>query len=81
MKIYNELADWFHLLTAPEDYAEEAAVYLELMGVVAIEHRGSAFHAQEDFRLGIGDGLDGIEKFDMGRFHGSDNGHMRTDHA
>ncbi len=25
--LYNELAPWFHLLTAPEDYAEEAAFY------------------------------------------------------
>ncbi len=27
MRMYGELADWFHLLTAPEDYAEEAADY------------------------------------------------------
>lgn len=26
--IYSDLADWFHLLTAPEDYAEEAGIYL-----------------------------------------------------
>ena len=25
MRLYSELADWFHLLTAPEDYVEEAA--------------------------------------------------------
>lgn len=30
MKLYNELADWFHLLTHPRDYAEEAATYLRL---------------------------------------------------
>jgi SAM-dependent methyltransferase len=30
-KLYGELASWFHLLTAPADYAEEAAVYLDLM--------------------------------------------------
>src|SRR4030095_10132339 len=30
-RLYNELADWFHLLTAPEDYAEEAGVYGDLM--------------------------------------------------
>jgi len=24
LKLYGELADWYHLLTAPEDYAEEA---------------------------------------------------------
>jgi SAM-dependent methyltransferase len=27
-RIYNDLADWFHLLTAPVDYAEEAAFYV-----------------------------------------------------
>ncbi len=26
-KLYDELASWFHLLTAPADYAEEAAFY------------------------------------------------------
>lgn len=26
-KLYNELTPWFHLLTAPEDYAEEAEFY------------------------------------------------------
>jgi SAM-dependent methyltransferase len=26
-KLYNELAPWFHLLTAPEDYTEEAEFY------------------------------------------------------
>src|SRR6266700_2964289 len=31
MKLYAELAPWFHLLTAPEDYADEAAVYVRLM--------------------------------------------------
>jgi len=25
--LYGELASWFHLLTAPEDYAEEAEFY------------------------------------------------------
>ena len=27
LKLYTELADWFHLLTRPEDYAEEAEFY------------------------------------------------------
>lgn len=27
LKLYHELAPWFHLLTAPEDYAEEAEFY------------------------------------------------------
>ncbi len=29
--MYEEFAGWFHLLTAPEDYEEEAAVYLGLL--------------------------------------------------
>ena len=29
--MYTEIAAWFHLLTAPEDYAEEAAVYREVI--------------------------------------------------
>jgi SAM-dependent methyltransferase len=29
--LYDELADWFHLLTAPEDYVEEAALVLGLL--------------------------------------------------
>jgi hypothetical protein len=29
--LYDELADWFHLLTAPADYAEEAAAILDLL--------------------------------------------------
>ena len=31
MKIYNEFADWFHLLTHPRDYADEAADYVRLI--------------------------------------------------
>lgn len=31
VKIYNEFADWFPLLTAPEDYEEEAAAYQRAM--------------------------------------------------
>lgn len=31
MRLYRDLAGWFHLLTAPEDYAEEAAVYVQLI--------------------------------------------------
>jgi len=31
-RLYGELADWFHLLTAPADYAEEAAFFLRLFG-------------------------------------------------
>jgi hypothetical protein len=31
LRMYDELADWFHLLTAPEEYAEEAASILECL--------------------------------------------------
>src|SRR5215471_6122231 len=31
MRLYTELADWFHLLTAPADYAEEAAEYARVL--------------------------------------------------
>jgi SAM-dependent methyltransferase len=38
MRLYGEFASWFHLLTAPEDYADEAADYLRVL----TEVRGSA---------------------------------------
>ena len=31
MRLYHELADWFHLLTAPEEYAEDAAHYRDVL--------------------------------------------------
>jgi len=31
VKLYSDLADWFHLLTAPESYAKEARIYGDLM--------------------------------------------------
>jgi len=34
-RIYTNLADWFHLLTAPADYEEEAAFYLHQMRAAA----------------------------------------------
>lgn len=30
-KMYTDIASWFHLVTAPEDYAEEAAFYRRLL--------------------------------------------------
>ena len=30
-RLYGELADWFHLLTAPEDYAQEADLYRRVL--------------------------------------------------
>lgn len=31
MKLYNELAEWWHLLSAPEDYKEEADLFWEVI--------------------------------------------------
>jgi hypothetical protein len=31
LRMYDELADWFHLLTAPEEYADEAAFVLDVL--------------------------------------------------
>ncbi|MEZ5040746.1 MAG: class I SAM-dependent methyltransferase [Saprospiraceae bacterium] len=31
MKLYRELANWWHLLSAPEEYAEEAGLYWEVI--------------------------------------------------
>ena len=31
MRMYGELAGWFHLLSPPEEYTEEAADYEELL--------------------------------------------------
>ena len=36
-RLYSDLAGWFHLLTAPEDYADEAAE------IVGIELRAAGF--------------------------------------
>jgi SAM-dependent methyltransferase len=48
--LYTELANWFHLLTAPQDYAEEAALYRKVM----LEASASPLHAI--LELGSGGG-------------------------
>ena len=35
MRIYGELAPWFHLLTHPSEYAEEAAYYTQVIDAVS----------------------------------------------
>jgi len=32
MKLYNELAGWWHLLSSPHDYEEEASLYRKIIG-------------------------------------------------
>ena len=49
VKIYNELADWFHLLTHPREYAEEAADYVRLI-------QGACPEARTLLELGAGGG-------------------------
>src|SRR5437762_14131668 len=49
-KLYGELASWFHLLSAPADYAEEAAFARKLL----IE--GSATPPRTVLELGSGGG-------------------------
>jgi trans-aconitate methyltransferase len=48
-RVYHELAGWFHLLTAPADYAEEAA---EIVGLVEVDVPG----ARTLLELGCGGG-------------------------
>jgi SAM-dependent methyltransferase len=65
-KLYERLASWFHLLTAPEDYGEEAEFYRRLMlehahgPVITVLELGSgggnnASHLKEHFRLTLTD--------------------------
>src|SRR5918992_1861741 len=49
-KLYRELADWFHLLTAPEEYEEEAEAYRSLLVAT------SARPVREVLELGSGGG-------------------------
>jgi SAM-dependent methyltransferase len=64
--LYGELADWFHLLTAPEDYAEEAAFYKKVLlesGQIAIRSilelgsggGNNASHLKADFQMTLVD--------------------------
>ncbi|MDQ4028628.1 MAG: class I SAM-dependent methyltransferase, partial [Actinomycetota bacterium] len=49
-KLYNELASWFHLLTSPAEYVDEAALYRDtILGASAIPVR-------EVLELGSGGG-------------------------
>jgi SAM-dependent methyltransferase len=65
-RLYTELAGWFHLLTAPEEYVEEAAVYRDsLLAASATRPRtllelgsgggNNAFHLKRDFECTLSD--------------------------
>ncbi|MEX0755238.1 MAG: class I SAM-dependent methyltransferase [Actinomycetota bacterium] len=49
-KLYGELAGWYYLLTAPEEYAEEAAIYRDLLT------QGSHRPVEDVLELGSGGG-------------------------
>ena len=65
MKIYNEYADWFHLLTHPSEYVQEAADYVRLFdgacpGARTLLELGSgggnnAFHMKRRFACTLTD--------------------------
>lgn len=65
-RLYTDLAGWFHLLTAPEEYAAEAAAYRDaLLGATAKRPRtllelgsgggNNAFHLKRDFECTLTD--------------------------
>lgn len=66
LRLYGEFADWYHLLTAPEEYVEEAAAYRDAI----LEHAarpprtllelgagggGNAFHLKRHFTCTLTD--------------------------
>ena len=51
LKLYNDLAEWFPLLTPPEDYAQEAVIYRQIIE----RHRGPG-PAETVLELGCGGG-------------------------
>ena len=65
-RLYTDLANWFHLLTRPDDYVEEAAAYRNsLLGAVETRPRtllelgsgggNNAFHLKRDFECTLSD--------------------------
>jgi SAM-dependent methyltransferase len=61
MKLYHELAEWWPLFSAPEEYAEEAAIYTRLLeGAGHVLELGSgggnnASHMKQHMRLTLAD--------------------------
>ncbi len=62
MKLYDELADWWPLMSAPAEYAEEAGIYAD---AIALHARREVHHVLE---IGSGGGNNAShikERFDM----------------
>jgi ubiquinone/menaquinone biosynthesis C-methylase UbiE len=91
LRMYDELADWFHLLTAPEEYADEAAVFLNLLReqvegpLETLLELGSgggntASHLRADVRLTLTDIAPGMLELSRGLNPGCEHvlGDMRT---
>ena len=90
-KLYRDLAPWFHLLTAPQDYAEEAELYGRLLAeksdgqVVTVLELGSgggnnASHMKRRFTLTLVDRSPGMLELSRGLNPGLEHveGDMRT---
>lgn len=65
-KLYGELASWFHLLTPPHEYAEEAKIYRDLLaGARTVLELGSgggnnASHLKAGFEMTLVEPSDGM---------------------
>jgi SAM-dependent methyltransferase len=70
-RLYTDLASWFHLLTAPEDYAQEATLYRDLLFAastsrpISLLELGSgggnnASHLKRDFACSLVDPAPGM---------------------
>jgi hypothetical protein len=60
LRVYSDLAGWFHLLTAPSEYGDEAALYrqlLESMGPLRLDRRFDAVfvHDAIDYLINLDD--------------------------
>jgi trans-aconitate methyltransferase len=63
--MYADIAPWFHLLTAPEEYAEEAKIYLEIFRRYAPQAKtllelgsgggNNAFHLKQHYQMTLVD--------------------------
>lgn len=76
-RMYDELADWFHLLTAPEEYADEAAAFLGILREHVDDPLGTllelgsgggntASHLRADLRLTLTDVAPGMLELSRG---------------
>lgn len=71
-RLYGELASWFHLLTAPDEYAEEAEIYRRLLdGATTVLELGSgggnnASHLKRHFEMTLVDASEAMLEMSRG---------------